>query len=134
VTAGIPGAGIGGVFYILTSLFAPLRTTVRWLRGDRPSKREWHLSMRHASLASTILAAIWLCGWLLGAVLITRNPVTYAQGGIAGALTSSIISVAMVYLTVGTLLGVVIGVEVLRLLVGRRGFLTKVGLASSTES
>ena len=134
MTAGIPGAGIGGVFYILTSLFAPLRTTVRWLHGDRPSKREWHLSMRHASMASTILAAIWLCGWLLGAVLVAGNPVTHAQGGIAGAGTSSIIGAAMVYLTLGTLLCVVIGVEVLRLLVGRRGFLTKTGLASSTES
>ena len=134
MTAGIPGAGIGGVFYILMSLFAPLRTIVRWVHGDRPTKREWHLSMRHASLASTILAAIWLCGWLLGAALLTGNPVTHTQDGIAGAVRSSIIGAAMVYLTLGTLLGVVIGVEVLRLLVGRRGVFTKVRLASSTES
>ena len=134
MTAGIPGAGIGGVFYILTSLVAPLRTAVRWLYGDRPSKREWHLSMRHAALAATILAAIWLAGWLLGAALIGGQAVTQADGGITRAVTASIIGKAMVYVTLGTLAGVVIGVEVLRLLVGRRGLLTKVGLAGSTES
>jgi hypothetical protein len=133
VTAGIPGAGIGGVFYILASLLAPLWTAVKWLRGDRPSKREWHLSIRHAALATTILVAIWLAGWLLGAALISGNPVTPADGGITRVVTASIIGKAMVYVTLGTLAGVVIGVEVLRLLLGRRGLLTKVGLAGSSE-
>jgi hypothetical protein len=122
------------VFYILTSLLAPLRTLVRWLHGERPSRREWHLSMRHAALAATILAAIWLAGWFLGAALIGGNVVAQAEGGITGAMRASVIGQAMVYVTLGTLAGVVIGVEVLRLLVGRRGLLTKAGLARSTES
>jgi hypothetical protein len=58
VTVGIPGTGIGGLFYVLAGLFAPLRRT-----GSRSAA--WYV----AGLAMGVLAGIFATGWLLGFLL-----------------------------------------------------------------
>ena len=76
MTAGIPGAGIGGVFYLLSALAAPLWLLVSALTGRRVHAAAWRLAFRHCLLAVTILGAIWLTGWALGHALGSTAGVT----------------------------------------------------------
>ena len=120
MTAGIPGAGIGGVFYLVTALLAPVWMVVCLLTGRRRASGDWRLAMRHCLLAVTILGVIWLTGWGLGLVLTSRPVATAFPGAPVRAGSAQVLGTAMVYLTLATLAAVLIGVELLRLVV-RRG-------------
>ncbi len=58
MTAGIPGTGIGGIFYVVQALIAPLYRSTRA-----------HSARGIAILAYGVLAGIFGTGWLLGYIL-----------------------------------------------------------------
>jgi hypothetical protein len=66
MTAGVPGTGIGGLFYLLAALFLPLRGIARRLRGGRVS---WKAIAGKVALAAGIFLGIWVTGWLMGLLL-----------------------------------------------------------------
>ena len=121
MTAGVPGAGIGGVFYLVTALLAPLWMVLCLLTGRRRAPGDWRLAMRHCLLALTILGVIWLTGWGLGLVLSWRPAAIVFPGAPVRAGSAQVLGAAMVYLTLSTLVAVLLGVEWLRLVVRRRG-------------
>jgi hypothetical protein len=59
VTAGLPGIGLGGLFFILSALAAPLVELVRTLRGTS-SRGAWIGVGRNFALALAMIAAIEL--------------------------------------------------------------------------
>ena len=69
MVAGIPGAGIGGLFYLLAAFSLPLRLVRRWWRGERrPAAGDG--SWRQVGMALGIVAGIWLTGWMLGLIVV----------------------------------------------------------------
>jgi hypothetical protein len=70
VAAGIPGAGIGGLFYLIGALSMPVLELARRLGGAGPSRRTpWPVVLRPAGQALGILGALWLVGELAGLLL-----------------------------------------------------------------
>lgn len=120
MTAGVPGAGIGGMFYLLMALLAPVWTAVGALTGRQPGRARWALALRHSLLSAAILAAIWLTGWGLGLLLVSKSAASVLPGMPSEAISARVLGVAMVYIALSTLAAVLVGVELLRLLVRRR--------------
>jgi hypothetical protein len=116
MTAGVPGAGIGGLFYLAAALLAPAWEGCRALaRRERRVHPPWFVA-RLAVLALLMLGGIVVVGWLLG--LLLTSPSLLGQGANAPAAAGAapqFIARAAVLLTVGTLVAVLAGVEVLRL-------------------
>ena len=77
MTPGLPGAGIGGLFYLLAALFSPVWETVRLLRGNG-APRQWVVVLRLFALALSIVAAMWLTAWIVVAVF---SLAPHADGG-----------------------------------------------------
>lgn len=114
MTAGLPGAGIGGVFYLLAALLAPVVECVRAIHGDGPP-RQWGQVLRHFLLAVSILSGMWLTGWLIGVVL-TSMPVGGQFPSVSDhSAYTQVIGRRMALFTVTTLAAVLLGVEGLRL-------------------
>jgi hypothetical protein len=63
MTAGVPGTGIGGLFYILSAVLLPIRAIWKILRGARLSLRSM---IKPTAIAVGVLAGIWATGWLIG--------------------------------------------------------------------
>ena len=62
--AGLPGTGIGGIFYMLLVVWMPAREL--WLAvTGRSSRRRWRLIGIQAGLAAGIMSALWAEAWLL---------------------------------------------------------------------
>ena len=112
MTAGIPGTGIGGLFYVASALVMPLREAYRRVTRRGPHTR-WRIVAGHAGLGVAIVAAMWGAGWLLGLALHAARPL----GTIGGTPAANVLRTATLALTVGTLAAVLGGVEVLRLCV-----------------
>jgi hypothetical protein len=114
MTPGLPGAGIGGLFYLLAALFSPVWETVRLLRSNR-APRQWAVVLRLFLLALSIVAAMWLTAWIVAAVF------SLAPRADGGGTASSIAAIPetigrrMALLTVSTLALVLVVVELLRL-------------------
>ena len=110
MTVGLPGAGIGGLFYLASTLLLPARSIVRRLRGrpDAASSRGQALIIL---FALGIIGTLWLAGWLLAFVVPDRM-VTASPALASGAATRTVIPLATFGIGVGTLAVVLIAVEI----------------------
>ena len=116
MTPGVPGAGIGGLFYLASTLLLPFRSLKRRLRGqpDSVSSRQiWH----NVAMAGGVVAALWLVGWLL-VFIVPDEMVNKPAGGTVPLRT--VLPVATFATGVATLLLVLGTVEVARLIQARR--------------
>lgn len=121
-SAGLPGTGIGGLFYILAALSSPLRFL--WRRaGTRRGSGTRREIVEVAVIALGVIAGIWFAGWILGVVLVSY------PGALSGlsprAITSSghaanVLRAAAIVAGIATLAFVLGAVEVARLISRRR--------------
>ena len=119
MTPGVPGAGIGGLFYLASTLLLPLRSLSRRLRGQADS-----LSARQAAhslaIAVGVMAALWASGRLLALVVPDEMLRPVATTGGASVRTRTVLPVATFATAVGTLLTVLVTVEIARFAQARR--------------
>lgn len=116
MTVGLPGTGIGGMFYLLSALAMPLSEAYRRLRGR--ASGGWRMVAGQLAIVGGILVGMFLTGRLLGAALhATQQPARLALGSIP----SNALRIAALVLSIGTLGAVLGAVEVLRLWVHRAG-------------
>jgi hypothetical protein len=116
MTAGLPGVGIGGIFYLVSALLMPVRSLVAVLRG-RPAEARWPTALRQAALAGGILGAIWLTGLGLGWVILHLVPEAahlVARGGRSAGEVQSVLRTSALALSLGTLAVVLTLVQLLR--------------------
>ena len=118
MTVGVPGTGIGGMFYLVSALAMPLRQAYRWVRR-RPSFAGWRVVAGQTVMAGAILAAIWVTGWLIGIAITTSARIVGTPHLLAGPHPGSVLRTAALVLSAATLAAVLLGVELLRLWVHR---------------
>ena len=114
--AGLPGTGIGGIFYLASALAMPLREAYRRVRGR--ARGNWRVVAAQLAMAGGILGAMWVTGWLLGHALAAARPIARLGTSLP---SGNVLRIASVALALGTLAGVLAGVELLRLWVHRGG-------------
>jgi hypothetical protein len=121
--AGLPGFGVGTLFYVVVAFWMPIRELPRVARGTSSLAR-WRLIVQQLFYASGIVLTIMIAErflmWALGqsgpqpfspAVLLSWQLAGRAPGSILAApITASLLMLG----------GVVLSVEVLRLVVTRR--------------
>jgi hypothetical protein len=119
MTVGLPGVGIGGIFYLASAILMPVREAVRLGRGS--NRGRILLVVRQTALAATILAALWATGWAVGHVIAaaTPSPVALSRGRHASDATN-VLKVSALALSLGTLALVLAMVQVARLVVRLR--------------
>ena len=114
MNAGLPGTGIGGIFYLVSALAMPLREAYRRIRGRAAGSRR--VVAAQLAIAGGILGAMWLTGRLLGLALTAARPIASLGTSLP---SGNVLRVAALALGLGTLAGVLGGVELLRLWVRR---------------
>ena len=117
MSAGLPGTGIAGVFYLASALLMPVIELERTLRGQS-SIAAWRFVMRQFTLSCAILAGIWTTGWLLGLAAFTRTNVN-SSIAVGAATTPQVVGQSAMVVSVVTLVVLVGGVEVMSLCRGR---------------
>lgn len=127
---GIPGAGIGGLFYILNALWMPFHEARLAIQG-RSSLERWRMVKRQVTIALGILASLGVTGWLLGLALTTHLTSAAVLGLDLPHETRRelprLFTYAALLVTLTTLALVQAGVTVLRFLVRPK----RAGLASA---
>ncbi|HYD53848.1 MAG TPA: hypothetical protein VEA99_14520 [Gemmatimonadaceae bacterium] len=122
MTAGLPGAGIGGLFYLASALLMPMRSLVLTLRG-RGDEARWALAFRQSAMAAGVLLALWGTGLALGAALDGARVAARSSGGGGGLLakapTEALGAHALAF-SIGTLLVVLLAVQIARAVVPQR--------------
>lgn len=97
MTAGLPGTGIGGLFYLLSALLMPLRELWLVLRTGG-SHQPRPLAWRQACMAAAIVLVTWLTGeGLMRAGVVER-----------GMFATSLVPAAIAF---STLAFILVGVE-----------------------
>ena len=134
MTVGLPGTGIGGLFYLVSAAAMPVREAYRCLRG-RAARGGWRVVLGQTGIAAGILASMWATGWLLGLGFRAVHPVVTRA---AGPLSGNVLRTAMFVAGFATLAAVLAGVELLRLWIhgraGREAAIEPPALAPALES
>ena len=120
MNAGLPGVGIGGMFYLASALLMPFRSLAVRLAGR---DAHWTVAVRQALIALAALAAVWATGWAVGWV-IAAFPVGRVLDPLSGAPVTlpvrNAVRAAALLGSVGTLTLVLAAVQVMRLLLPPR--------------
>jgi hypothetical protein len=109
MNAGLPGAGIGGLFYLASTMLLPVRTLVRRLRG-RSDTVTWRQHAHNLSITIGILGGLWVAGWLL-AFVMPKEMLNVTSGMKTPLISRTAIPLAAFGFGVGTLLAVLLLVE-----------------------
>ena len=75
---GLPGAGIGGLFYILSALWMPICELWRRRQGNAPGR--WPLVAQQFGIAVGIIVAMSGVFWALDTVLMLQQVAAHAAG------------------------------------------------------
>ena len=115
MTAGLPGVGIGGIFYLASAIMMPVRSLWAVLTG-RPHEARWRVSLRQAAIAGGILGALWITGLALGWIIATAFPhaLTADVAGSTPTHVRNVVRTSALLLSFGTLAAVLTFVQLLR--------------------
>jgi uncharacterized membrane protein len=118
---GIPGAGIGGLFYLFAALLMPFIELVQTARG-RSSKTRWHEVALQSGISLiiilTTLAALEFL-WLLLPYL-PADPVTQTTSAGEQEPTNWVLRLPLLWIALPILGAVLIVLELLALMFGRK--------------
>lgn len=124
MTVGLPGSGIGGVFYLLSALAMPFDAAARVAAsrlGIRPPldrQPQWNLVWRQFAIAVGIIAGLWTAGWALAGLLVSHpSALGQAETTAIGRKLPNILRAGAILVSLGTLAGVLITVQIARLVV-----------------
>jgi len=128
MTAGLPGTGIGGLFYLVSALLMPFREAFYVVIG-RSDRERRQMALQQCGMALTILGAVWVTGLLLGLFHIGTKLVHHAT--VAGV---RVLYITPVLVAFATLSGVLLSVEVARIVFLLKEGLEKARADSDTQS
>jgi hypothetical protein len=116
MTAGLPGAGIGGLFFVLSAYFMLVVEIQRTLRG-RSSLARWRGVLRNVAIATAMVVAVTAVVWL-----VHRLAYPPAPSGRAGdhGTADQLVPFSPVLLALAVLGAVLRAAFVLRLVAGRK--------------
>lgn len=123
--AGLPGTGLGGIFYLLASLVLIVREGVRWLRGNS-SPRQVRLLLRLLVMTVLILAVLWGTYWMLDSLfsisavaVVEPDATSGAAGTLSYAPTLPPFLIATLPVQIATILAILGSIEIASWLVRR---------------
>ena len=120
MTVGLPGVGIGGMFYLASALLMPFRSLVAMFTGR---ETRWPVALRQALIALATLAAVWATGWAIGWLIAAFSPAPIAgalPGATSGVPVRNVVRTAALLASIGTLTLVLAAVQTMRLLLPPR--------------
>jgi hypothetical protein len=120
MTVGLPGTGIGGIFYLLLAVCMPIREFIRTLKG-RTNLRRWGFITLQLSFVFGVVAAMWSEVWLVNIMLIWTWGTLKVNGPLLMAGSSfsdtKVLAFASAYMSFISLAFVITAMHVLRLIV-----------------
>ena len=126
MTVGLPGAGIGGLFYLASTILLPLRSLLRRWRGHADTVA-WRHHAHHLMMATGIVGGLWLTGWLLAFIVPHEMLMPAASLRAGSAPATTVLSLATLSVAVGTLVTILVAVEVARFAHVRRPVADQLG-------
>jgi NADH:ubiquinone oxidoreductase subunit 6 (subunit J) len=117
MTAGLPGAGIGGLFFVLSAYFMLVVEIQRTFRG-RSSLARWRGVLRSVAIATAMVIAVTAVVWLVHR--LAYPPAPHAEGQGSGDSADGWVPFTPVLFALAVLVAVLGAAFVLRLVVGRK--------------
>jgi hypothetical protein len=119
MNVGLPGTGIGGLFYLITALLMPVIELVRTFQGQSSLAR-WRRVGRQTGMAGGIVGCLWATGYAVEHIAMPAQG--WAHAVTAGQVTQAM-GVSPSVWTYATLGSILVAVELGRWWFGRSGHL-----------
>jgi hypothetical protein len=118
MNVGLPGTGLGGLFYLALVIALPFREL--WLRAQGKRSASWGEIFKLLALCACIIGVMWVQGVLISMILppssdaaMALKQLTGTSGGVGEVIAS--LAQSAFFVTGLTLLGVVAFIHMLRM-------------------
>lgn len=130
---GLPGLGIGGLFYILSALAMPLVALLRAARGAPRETVRWTLALRQCLIALSIVVTMSAVFWALDLALLQPliDTAAHWQAVASEGWQRHMVRVSAVLTTAGVLAFVLLLMQLARLVSARHGAAARSAAASN---
>jgi hypothetical protein len=122
MNAGLPGTGLGGVFYLLSALWMPVHSLLR--RGGAGERAPSRLIVRQFAIAVAMIGMLFLTGYTLGLMFqLGGGGAAHSAAEVttaASVVPPEFVRTALLLLTVGVLALLLLVVEVAGAVLRRR--------------
>jgi len=122
MVVGLPGTGIGGLFYLLASTWMPVQETLSATRKPMRFSR-WRTIGRLVLITVAVAAGFWATGHLIGVLLVSAglshigiNQHAMVKTGLLSDCGVNVLSANLLYWALVTLAGLYLAMQALRLL------------------
>lgn len=115
MTAGLPGVGISGLFFVLSALLMPVIEIGKTITG-RTSAKRWRAVLRQSGMAWAIVIVLERTVWLITLVLTELRPDSANGSKVAAAAPAFAFPVAPVLIALAVLALVLVGAQVMQLM------------------
>ena len=112
---GLPGTGVGGLFYLLMALLMPLNEAMRTLQG-RGCRTRWRTALRQSAIALGVISSMALTNWVIQHLLPRHSGSAFHS--VSGEVSRAI-GLTPTFWSFGTLAVLMIAVQCGRLFIGR---------------
>jgi len=132
VSAGLPGAGLAGVFFVLSALLAVPIEAARTVQG-RSSRAAWIQVTRNAALALAMIAALQL--FFMGISAIVRRVAEHGRSPLPKTLPVApvLMALAILVIVLSTAKALELALRWRAALRARRGVLPSTRVSSSAD-
>jgi hypothetical protein len=113
MTAGLPGTGIGGLYYLLLVFWMPCRELYLLARG-RSNPQRWRAIGVFASMTAAIIVTTYAEAWLISQAVVRLATSLHLPVPGNGQGYRLLVSTT-IFLSLGSLMGVLLSVHALRL-------------------
>ena len=103
---GLPGTGLGGLFYLATAMLMPVFEVYRTLQG-RSSVRRWQGVLVQTALAGGIVGGLWATAWCLNLAYPSSTQIGFRLAVAKATRYLGVTPTLVTTLTLGTLLLIV---------------------------
>jgi hypothetical protein len=105
VIAGLPGAGISALFYLIAVALMPFVGLWRALRGDHRAPGQWRLVVRQLVIATGIVVVLFAAGWVVS--MVVPQLAVPGGGGNSVSVSQIAIETGMAFARIGLVAGLV---------------------------
>ena len=123
MNVGLPGTGIGGLFYVLMAIWLPMREML-WKVAGANREVHWRAVIRQMVLAFLLVGALWLSGEIMGRVIFLFASWGQGQGyfqtlNLQSVATGkyNVVKLPFIYLTFAAILLLQVVTQMVRLII-----------------
>lgn len=118
MNVGLPGTGIGGIFYLASTFLMVIVEIILTLKGKSDLVR-WRFVLGQLGIGTGIIFGMFVAGWIIELLFYLTHSVASSYGLTQAVPRYHVFLIKPIFWTLATLLTIVVSIQILGIVIGK---------------